>query len=260
MASPKHWDSFNLAWRKLICDAGLREFKSKQFFGRHAAAKEGTQNPFRNWTRTEANDFLAALVRIVHNHYPRITPIGAALDVKDFRSFSWGERNYLTGASWDNERKRFVNQGAPTRAYPLPFHSMVGEALQEARPADCKVHFVMDEQKVVLPGIQQVYARTRVVEKIPEPLRRKIGDVTSGLSHEHEGIQAADLLAYCWHGWYQRRKVQGERVRALYELLDKHRREMGLIKRRGIEKIMDDTLRPEDREILRGMDKPPQQR
>ena len=257
IASTKQWESFNLAWRRVIDEAGLPEFKSKQFFGRHAARKEGTQNPFRNWSRSQASEFLEALIGVVHSHYPRITPIGAALDVAQFRALSWGERNYITGASWDNVNKRFVNQGAPTRAYSLPFYSMVGEALEEARSADCIVHFVMDEQKVLLPGIQQTFERTKKARQLPEALRRKVGELTPGLSHEHEGIQAADLLAYCWHGWYQRRQVRGERVQTLFDLLSKHRREMGLIKRRGIERVMTETLEnPEDLEILKGMDKP----
>jgi len=171
-------------------------------------------------------------------------------------SFSWGERNFITGASWDNERKRFVGQGAPTRVYPLPFHSMVGEALELAKPADCKVHFVMDEQKVLLHGVQRIYARTRTLETIPKELRAKIGDLTSARSHEKEGIQAADLLAYCWHGWYQRRQLRGEGVRALFRLLDRHRREMGVARRMGIQRVLNKALKPEDREILRALKGP----
>ncbi len=175
----------------------------------------------------------------------------------------------MTGATWHNERKCFLDQGAPKRTYPLPFHNMVSEALALAKPPDCKVHFVMDEQTVILHGVQRIFAKVRTMEDIPEPLRRKVGDLTPGLSHEHEGIQAADLLAYCWNGWHQRRSaatsfgpelIRGERIHALFELLSKHKRELGWISPAGLERLLDKTLQPEARAILHEMTGPPTRR
>ena len=251
IASPRHWDSFNAAWRKVIEKAQVNEFHSKDFFSRRRATSSST-NPFRDWSESDASALLDALLKVIRDH-PRVTPIGCALDVNIFRSYTWGERRYLTGGQWNRTTKKFITQGAPSRTYPVPFYSMVGEALQMARPAECKVNFVMDEQKVIQNGIQQVYAQYRDTEL--NPFCEKMGDLISGLSEEHEGIQAADLLAYTWNGWYRfRERLRRERLDVLLEIMRmQHHREMGVMRKRGLEHILTKTLLPEDRAKIRAL-------
>jgi len=260
IASPPHWDSFNAAWRKVVDEAddpGVREFHSKQFFSRHEARKAGTKNPFRNWTDAKATKFLSDLVAVCRDH-PRLTPIAAPMRLADWFSLTHGEQRYLTGGLWDKQRKRFRSAGMPSRTYVLPFFNMVAQALDAARPEDCKVHFVMDEQKVIKHGIVDLYSRARSHEQIPSALRGKFGDLTPGLSHEHPGIQAADLWAYALNGWYQhRQRLRTERVWALVQLTDRHRRAgVGVIGREGLHRLLANDLSPEDRRLIQAIKSP----
>ncbi len=256
IASPAQWDSFNLAWHKIVEDAGVAEFRSKYFFSRHAAAKEGTKNPFREWSDPMADRFLADLLQIIRSHQ-RVAPIGCAMRAEDWFDLSWGERQYLTGALWNGPASKFVTQGLATRAYPLPFFSMVGEALECAKPPDCKVHFVMDELKVIQNSIQQIYSAGRTSDQIDPALRRKMGDLTPGLSEEHEGIQAADLWAYALNGWYQHRgKLRGHRLGALMEIARRRGRVGGLIGSKGLERFLNRLVSPEDRQKMQAIKAP----
>ena len=156
----------------------------------------------------------------------------------------------------DKTQKRFLNEGAPKRTYPLPFHSMVGEALELAHPG-CKVHFCMDEQEVLLHGLQQVFARTRELPAVSEELRKKIGDLSSGKSDEHEGIQAADLLAYLWNGYFHHGRPRGERGQALVFLLRRFKRDFGIIRPARLRATFSKSLEPDDIKNLTAMIHPP---
>ncbi len=252
IATPRQWDGFNAAWRKVMEAVGVPEFHSKLFFSRRDAAGSST-NPFSSWSDSEADELLVALISVIKAH-PRVAPIGCALDVRAFKSYTWGERMYLTGAKWNRDTKKFVTQGAASRVYPFPFYNMIGEALSKARPKDAKVHFIMDEQKVVQAGVQQVYFESRNNELISS--REKLGELSPGLSEEHEGIQVADLLAYIWFGWYQfRERLRRERLDVLNEVWKRHHWEMGIVRKRGLEHVLSDLL-PEDRAKIQSLKTP----
>jgi hypothetical protein len=176
---------------------------------------------------------------------------------EDWFSLSWGERNYLTGALWSGTASKFVTDGLPTRAYPLPFFAMVGEALAHARPPNCKVHFVMDEQKVIENSIQKIYSAGRTGDRIEPALRRRLGDLTPGLSEEHPGIQAADLWAYCLNGWYRHRgKLKVDRLNALMRIARKRGMVGGLIGSKGLERSLSRWVQPDDRRKMQAIRSP----
>ncbi|HEX5480141.1 MAG TPA: DUF3800 domain-containing protein [Dehalococcoidia bacterium] len=258
IASPPQWDSFNTSWRAVLTaadDPAVIEFRSKPFFGR-AQARNSRKNPFAKWSAVAANQFLSDLVQVCLDH-PRVTPIGCAMRLSDWFSLTWGERQYLTGGQWDVNRKRFVRTGMPTRTYTLPFMSMIGEALENAKDG-CKVHFVMDEVKVIERGLLELHARARTQPEIPQVLREKLGDLTPALSHEHEGIQAADLWAYTLNSWHQHREhLRNDRLRTLIQLTKRHRRAgLGVITRTGMERLLDQSLGQQDRRLIQAVASP----
>jgi len=255
LASPIQWDSFNEAWRRVLDRAGIREFHSREFFDRHYA-KSSRKNPFADWPDVKAHRLLEGLLSVIRSH-PHIRPIGTPMDVKDFFSFTWGERTFLTGGGWDRKLARFTNPpGAPTRTYHLPFFLMVGDPLQEAGPDDVKVHFVMDEQQVIQAGVQTLYSWSRNSELVRPDLRQKLGDLSPGLSEDHEGIQAADLLAYFWFSHYSRgAHFSGERADAFAQTPESWR-ELRVIQRRGMEEILSRNLSLKERAKVKAVKSP----
>ncbi|HEY8768326.1 MAG TPA: hypothetical protein VIP09_13865 [Dehalococcoidia bacterium] len=152
------------------------------------------------------------------NDHPRVKPVGCSLNIADFNAFTWGERQYLTGGMWSRPKGRFVTAGAPTSIYHLPVYGLIGDAISHARPDDCKVHIVLDEQRLMQEGVLQTIKAARKEKLLEDPSSRKLGDVSFGCSQAHEGIQAADLLAYLWHRNYSV-KLKGHRLQATLAIL-----------------------------------------
>ena len=223
IGSPRHWDSFNAAWRKVIDEAredGVTEFKGQLFFGRRSRKSASRNNPFARWPERKARQFLDDLLGIIHDHKARITRCSAALNVKDFNSFTWGERQYFTGGTWDFNKSRFLSSGQPTRVYTVPLNGFIGDALLHARPEDCKVTFTFDEQPVLQEGVIQTIAQLRKRGVLDDPVTRKVGSLHFEVSEDWPGIQAGDMLAHLLYSNALRREALGkERRYALTSLM-----------------------------------------
>ncbi len=252
IGSLSQWTSFNAAWKAVVDGAEDFEFHSKLFFDRKV-----DPNRYSGWPEQKATAYLRDLVKVISDHR-RLTGIGVGLDVGEWNDLTWGERNLITGARWHNQRKKFVAGGAPSRAYHLPFNSMIGEGLDLAKPPDSVVHFKMDENPQLQPNIDMLFEWTKGPEcALRDDLKRKMGELTWGKSHEHPGIQAADLLADVWHAWLHKGTgLTGERLTALYELIRNHRRDMGVIRQRGLKHIVDNSLTLDDLDLVRAAKSP----
>lgn len=235
IASPKHWDTFNGRWRRILDEAGVAEFHSIYFFNRYS---ESRSNPYSGWSGAKAEAFHSELWQVINDHHGRVTPIGCAMDTVSFLTFPIGERRLLTGGEWNKERGEFRKPGSPRRTYFVPFFNMVSEALEAARPPDCEVHFVMDEQKIVQNHIQAAYMAARDDSRIDLKLRQKMGNLTPGRSEDYEGIQAADLIAHTWYSTYSRPALRGARLDAFNQLMKRNHRQPGVIKTRGLEEML----------------------
>jgi hypothetical protein len=257
IASPQHWDTFNQQWRAILEEAGACEFHSAYFFNRRV---ESSDNPYREWSDAKADKFHSDLWEVINTHHRRVRPVGCVLDTEAFFSFSHSERQLLTGGEWSKERGAFKDKGSPRRTYPIPFFNMISQALDMAQPPDCKVHFVMDEQKIIQNRVRDQFAKARRDERLSIDLRRKMGDLTPGLSHEHEGIQAADLLAHIWYSVYLRGPgITGARVDAFKQLIKHHNKEPGVIRKRGLQKMLS-WFDPEELRRIQALPPPKQGR
>ncbi len=254
IGSPKHWDNFNNAWEGVITEAGVGEFHAREFFGRHSA-KGSEKHPFHSWPADKATRFLNDLLAVIQEHRARISPLKSSLDVSDFRSFSWGERQWLTGGTWDHKRGKFLSSGAPTRLYHVPAQGVIGDALDHAHPADCKVHFVLDEQSVMQEGFSQIIRGVRDKPQYRQQLSQ-LGDVTFGPSVTHPGIQAADLLVHCLYSNYRlRHKLDDERRHALTAILGERWR-IAVFTAKNLEMLLSKQFSTEERAMLRSIKSP----
>lgn len=256
VAAPRQWDMFNAAWSKEVLGAGIAEFHSIQFFRRYSAQRSGRskRNPFSNWSDAKARALLGALLGIIHDHRHRVVPIGCALDTKAFFDLAWGERNYLTGGIWDKGRKCFrVRTGAPSRTYHIPFFSFVSSALDKVKqPADCKVHFYMDEDEAIDNHVQDLCRWLRKSTVLPESLVRRMGLLIPAPSQDFAGIQAADLVGYLWHAIHTSGlALSGEKLYAVKSLAAIWPKECGIIRAKGLEYLLNKNLSSEDRLLVK---------
>lgn len=255
IGSPRKWGSFNKAWGKIIEEAGVKEFHAQQFFNRRLAT-EGKRNPFRDWPESKATKFLDDLLAVIKQHKGRISPAGCSLNVQDFLSFTWGERQYLTGGIWDSGKSRFVTNGAPSRVYPLPLHGFIGDALTHARPDDCKVHFVFDEQRVMQEGILQTIAQVRKAGLFDKPVHQKVGVIGFDDSESWPGIQAGDMLAHLlYSNSLRKEKLTGERRRALVSIMGERWR-LSIWTRQKLQRNLDSGLPPGALKQIRAVKSP----
>ena len=134
IASPRHWRIFDTAWRKVLEKYEVSEFHSIDFFRR--------RNQFAGWDDYKAQLFLTELVEDVLMPR-RLTPVGGAINVSDFNSFTHGERRYLTMAQITPDGQ-LVTSGAPSRPYQLGLVTLAFDAIQESI-SDSKVDFILDE-------------------------------------------------------------------------------------------------------------------
>ena len=145
IGSPRQWRLFEDSWNEVLHEYSISEFHSTDFFNRKHNKSSG--NPYRDWDDARSQAFLNALSNIVIER--RIFPIGGAVDVKAFMSYSEGERRYLTSAQIKQSGK-WVTTGAPTRPYQLAFPLFLTEAAQAAK-GDAVIQFVLDQNNNEAP-------------------------------------------------------------------------------------------------------------
>jgi hypothetical protein len=188
------WRRFERQWKAVISkypeiDEG---FHAKVFFARDKGKRVG---PYQEWKDEKAKRFLDSLLKCIRGN--RIYPVGHAVVVDAFLALPLKIRQWLTGAKFRPKDAEYLSGGCPRKAYYLPFQFCVsGSAnLGGASPSNL-IHFFAGLDRNFSGYASELYKFFRTDERIPEPLRRRLGQISYPLSKETPGIQAADLLAY----------------------------------------------------------------
>jgi hypothetical protein len=189
-------------WRRL--ERGwttvLREFKVplSEFHAKDILTRNGF---FHRWgDKTDA--LLNSLVNIV-SKCP-IHPVCYGLFTKDFFSFSLSERRFMTGATWDAQKKKFLVSGCPNKPYFVAFHECV-RIVTSYTPAADRAHFSFGSDR---PSAEYAAWLFRYLRKRTDALRRmkvwfdpksspdKFGAIAFPLAKETPELQLADLFSY----------------------------------------------------------------
>jgi hypothetical protein len=137
---------------------------------------------------------------------------------------------------------------------------MVGEALDLSAPPDSKVNFVMDKNPSIQSGVDLLFDWSKSEDcALDASMRLKLGSLSWEDSAACPGIQAADLLADSWHAWFHKGDagLAGERRVALHYLLEGHRRELGIMKARGLNLTLEQSItKEEDFDLIRNSKSP----
>lgn len=210
MGSPRQWDTFKKDWRKILNDYEIQEFHAKGFFGRDQHGQR--LDHYKDWSSARAHGFLESLVQVASRR--RLYPIGGAVDVKAFKSFTQAERGFFTGQLiWNdwNMRKWHIS-GAPTKPYYFAMKLFVIEALERAEPS-ASIHFIFDEQNVLQAHAVNTF---RDWVSLYHPFQgNKAGidqfkSIIFTKSGNEAGLQLADMYAYAFNRYIRHLSIDSD--------------------------------------------------
>ena len=185
VALEKCCEVLEYAWRELLKRRHVKVFNSKEF-----AALKGE---FEDWIEHDKEEFvidaLATIARAMPESQGRI--IGAAIKTATFSALSLDQRRWLTGGIIKPGGK-WIQSGAPTKPYFLPFQQCVVDATLASDPNGL-THFVFDRQKDFEPNAKRVFALMNQQHPV---VSSRLGDIVYTSKLRQVLLQLADFVAY----------------------------------------------------------------
>jgi len=128
IGSPRHWGKFEDEWKKVLENYKVSEFHAKEFFSKD---KKGMRiGEYKNWTSIMDDNYLEELLLIVRSR--RLYPVGGAVDVTAFNSFTHDERRFFTGGFISQKRIKWQTSGAPADSSEIGHLSTANRPLVQA--------------------------------------------------------------------------------------------------------------------------------
>jgi uncharacterized protein DUF3800 len=225
IASVNQWIRFDERWQAVLQRNDVFDFHSKEFFavndqGVRVGRYKRWSNPderqsYGDWHDDKAVLFIGDLLAVIQA--TDMTPLGAYVETKDFWSFTYGERKYLTGGKLGANLK-WVSSGAPSKPYFLLFDHCIAESGQLTN-AGMKTIFVFDQQKNFEGrALQQFGESLAVFAREGNQIGRRLAGVLFQERDKVLGLQAADLYTHCWYRHIMRPQLRGPRYEALDRL------------------------------------------
>ena len=235
IASPRQWGLFCRDWQSVLDSFGVPEFHAKDFFQLKARQMH---IQYSKWSENKNRQFISELSKAINTH--KLYPIGCAIDVKAFNSFTIGERRYLTGGNWDAKKDRFKTSGKPTAPYFAAFHYYVRAALDRT-PDKAKLHLVFDRQNVMESKARQTFEEM-VVSSGRMLGSEKLDSIVYNISSDKPQLQAADLFTYITYRYAIDGVPSDYNLGIAMNQLFKERRSVGLMNAEGIETFLQKYL------------------
>lgn len=187
--SPGQWDIFNKNWRGVLEEYGVPEFHSNVFFNRKRIT-DPNKNPYFRWSDQKAGEFLGDLLEVISKR--RIYPVGCSVNVRDFGTYSYGERCVLVGY----QPTRSARKSRRPAPYHLAFRLMLLDAKDRTHP-DTALHFILALQEQYQQRALEAFWLTK---SYADSLQmRQLRGIAFEEPTDCLGLQAADLLARHWY-------------------------------------------------------------
>jgi hypothetical protein len=127
--------------------------------------------------------------------------------VDDFFRFSREERQFLTGGTWDGNRRKFISTGCPNKPYSVAFNECL-KVVTYYRPICARADFFFGVDRPVAG-----YARNLFVDLKEKPTivsTERFGTIGFQLASETPRLQVADLFSYLSYQHMLDRKKDGK--------------------------------------------------
>ena len=214
--SPGQWKLFEKEWKAAL--GGVPYFHSKEFFQRKNTALS-SKSPYRGWDSGRANAFISGLLEVIRKR--RIWPVGATVVIPDFMALTYGERCWLTGATFANgpQGARFVTHGSPDVPWHVGFSGLIADAHGISRTA--RLHFIFEVQREYGPYAMAAYERNK-----REVASNQLGNLIFADRIQEVALQAADLVSHEIFNTYERNGRINREHRVIMEMLLRKRSAM----------------------------------
>ena len=171
-------------------------FHSKDFFP-HKARKY--DEIYKSWSDDKAYQFIFELTKATNDH--AIHPIGCAIDIAAFNSFTIGERRFLTAGIWDSKKHCFLtnHNGKPSAPYFAAFQYVVRNALDRT-PPKARLNLTFHYQQQMEPYAHNAYEAWGAVPRHQSDLA-KLGILGYEVADNRPPLQLADLYTYGWYNF-----------------------------------------------------------
>lgn len=188
-------------WRSTLNDYSSDRFHAKRFFQRSPDRER--ISPYTGRSDRKADGYLTALIDVIADS--GVKAIGASVKWDDFRSYTDGERRFMTGGRLNNYLTRWKRNGSPTKPYYTTMLGMISNVhvgirdKEDAPIPDVTVNYVFDRQNVLDErAINTFHDVTEHLREDYPDEARMLGEIAFASSERHVQLQAADLLCYSW--------------------------------------------------------------
>jgi hypothetical protein len=223
IGSPRHWGKFEVEWEEVLDNYKITEFHAKEFFSKDK--KRMRIGQYKNWTSIIADNFLEGLLSVVRSR--RLYPVGGAVDVTAFNSFTHDERRFFTGGFINQKRIKWQTSGAPSKPYYFAMNLLMVDALTNADP-DANLHFIFDEQNVLQSRAIQTFRENFKAGPLSRGLDiMQVKSVTFTNSIDEPGLQLADMYAYAWYRYLTLKESASEGIHRILETITPKRAKRG---------------------------------
>ncbi|MBI4180484.1 MAG: hypothetical protein HY528_00970 [Chloroflexi bacterium] len=215
IANPRQWMRFEREWKKVLGEYSVQEFHAIDFF--HRKPPRGC---YKGWSEHKAKMFLGRLLAIIGS--TSISPIGAIVDVADFKANPEGVERFLTGAALSPSGKKWMGNTGSLQPYHLAFALLLTDAawVNHNRP-DVKIHFTFDIQNIVQK--QAVKLFDDIVNRKHHQSWQMFGRRIFSDGETDTPLQAADLHAYLQYCYVVNKNLMSQEQRRALRLASKDR-------------------------------------
>jgi hypothetical protein len=161
---------------------------------------------FKSWPDATHQSFLYAIADVIVRY--KLRPIGEAVVVSDFNSFTLPHRKFFTGAVLDDGK--LITSGCPSKPYFMPFQHCVRRVAETAAPSKAYFFFGLDR-----PFAEYATSLLRELSGngyVAHSWGKYIGTPAFPRAADTPQLQAADFLSYLLY----RDMVEREREQQLH--------------------------------------------
>ncbi len=193
------WQTARSEWAQVLGHFGVTEFHSNEFFG--------GKGQYRGWDRRQRDSLLEALLNVLRSS--RVTAMGCAIHIEDYKGLTNKERRVLSGASIKTHltlkrpgtsqpfetriERNLVGPDAEMQVYRVGFKYFLG-AVAEKAPPSCSIDVILDRHERLASGVREYFNERRRGHTYPGG--RSLQSLTFIDSAHDQAIQASDLYTY----------------------------------------------------------------